>query len=242
MTLPLTPVELAIVLTVSTIAATVQATTGFGLTMVAAPALVMIDDAFVPAPLLIAGLIIASRHMIADRAHIDRGATARSLTVLPVGIGAGLGVRLTLPSTATDIAIGATICLVATVLLTGRSPRRTPSTELIGGFSGGLAGMVAGLPGPPLVLALHDLKPAALRSTASVFMTAVAALTVISLAATDDFAAHELRLTAALAPGILAGLVAGRHCRPWLDRRWFRQAVLFLSLAAGCALIASRTI
>ncbi|MCP5028438.1 MAG: TSUP family transporter, partial [Actinomycetia bacterium] len=203
--------ELLLVVAVSAVAATVQATTGSGLTLVAAPALVVIDDAFLPAPILIAGVVIASRHAIVERSHINRSAIVRALAILPFGMGVGWAARAALSPAATDIAIGGTICITAAVLLTGRSPRRVPATELAGGFAGGLAGILAGLPGPPLVLALSDLKPAALRSTTSVFILAVAVLTVVSLTVAGDFGTHELELTLLLAPGIAFGLIAGRH-------------------------------
>ena len=57
------------------------------------------------------------------------------------------------------------------------------------------------------------------------------------LAGRGSFGLHELRLIGYLVPGMFIGLAISRVVRPYLDRHWFRPAVLSVALAGGVALI-----
>ena len=97
--------------------------------------------------------------------------------------------------------------------------------------------MTAALPGPPFVVTFSDMKPATMRGTiGTVFLlTAVAAM--IGLIATGEFGSYEVELIGWLIPGIILGLFLARFVRPFLDRTWFRPAVLLVAFAGGLALI-----
>ena len=73
-TLPVTPAELAIALVLATIGSTVQGAIGFGLAVVAAPILMLLNSksVFVPGPLLLAAMLLTI--LIA---HRERGSVAR---------------------------------------------------------------------------------------------------------------------------------------------------------------------
>ena len=60
---------------------------------------------------------------------------------------------------------------------------------------------------------------------------------MIGLLATGEFGLHEIELVGWLIPGIILGLFLARFVRPFLDRAWFRPAVLLVALAGGIALI-----
>ena len=64
--------EILLIIGIMTLAGTVQAATGAGLSLVAVPPLVLIDPDFVPLPILIAGLLISTRHIVVEGAHIQR--------------------------------------------------------------------------------------------------------------------------------------------------------------------------
>ena len=70
----------------------------------------------------------------------------------------------------------------------------------------------------------------------SVFLMA-AIVAMIGLLATGEFGLYEVELVGWLIPGIILGLFSARFVRPFLDRTWFRPAVLFVALAGGIALI-----
>jgi len=57
------------------------------------------------------------------------------------------------------------------------------------------------------------------------------------LVVAGEFGSHELELTGWMVPGLVVGLLAGRHVRPYVDKAWFRPAVLWLAVLGGAAVV-----
>ena len=229
--------EIVVVIAITTVGAVVQGCVGIGIGLVAAPVLVAIDPAFVPGPMLAVGQIIAIRHIGAERRHIDLSALRNCVVGLPVGLAIGLLVLLVVDERVLSIIIGAVVAVAAAWLLTGPRIGRSTRNEVATGGLVAFASTTAALPGPPLVVAFSDMKPSAMRGTASAVILTVAVFVGISLAVAGRFGLHELGLTALLAPGAFIGMLASRYLRPRLDRTWFRTAVLIVAGAGGLALV-----
>lgn len=226
-----------LVLLLSTAGATVQGSIGIGYALVAGAGLVAIDAGFVPGPLLLVGLIVGCRHVIAEREHLEQRALKRALFGLPFGMAAGLVLLTSIDDRTLGLLVGATTAMAATALLLGWSVRRTPRVEVLTGAATAFSSVTAGLPGPPFVVAFSDLRPAALRATAGSFIMIVAVLGFVALAATGNFGLTEFSLLALLVPGTLIGLFLSRFVRPHLDRPWFRPLILIVSGVGGLALV-----
>lgn len=186
---------------------------------------------------MVIGQIVGLRHAIVERRHTDRRAVRHCVLGLPFGLAAGLAVLTAISDKMLGLLIGSLTAAAAISLLCGLRIRRTPSVEVATGFATAFASVTAALPGPPLVLTFSDMKPATLRGTFATFVLMVAAAGLIGLVVTDEFGRHELELTAWLVPGVVLGLTAARFVRPYVDRSWFRPAVLIVALAGGIALI-----
>lgn len=238
----MTGLEIAAVIAVTAVGALVQGCVGIGIGLIAAPVLVAIDPAFVPGPMLAVGQIVAVRHISAERRHIDLGALRNCLFGLPAGLALGLLVLLVVDERVLSIIIGAVVAVAAAWLLTGPLVRRSTLNEIATGGLVAFASTTAALPGPPLVVAFSDMKPSAMRGTASAVILAVAVFVGVGLVAAGRFGLYELGLSALLAPGALLGMIAARHLRPRLDRSWFRTAVLVVAGAGGIALVARQLI
>ena len=63
-----------LVLLLTAAGATVQGSIGIGYGLVAGPGLAAIDTAFIPGPVLAVGLIVGTRHIVAEFDEIDRPA------------------------------------------------------------------------------------------------------------------------------------------------------------------------
>src|SRR5690606_33199689 len=69
--LPLTPGELLLAVLIVALGTAVQASIGFGLAMIAAPLLLLIDPALVPGPVIVTALVLSLWVAWLDRAAID---------------------------------------------------------------------------------------------------------------------------------------------------------------------------
>ena len=221
----------------STIGASVQGSLGIGLAMVAGPALISIDAGFAPGPFLVAGQMISLRHVVAERHHIDRAIYRRCLYGLPFGLGAGLAILITVDEDTLAIIIGTITAVAALSLLAGAKIHRRPRTDVAAGAATSLASVTAGLPGPAMAIAFSDMEPATMRGTTSAFVMTQALIGFVAIVATDNFGTDELELTGWLIPGVMLGLFAARYVRNYVDRSWFRPAVLTMALVGGVALV-----
>ena len=234
---PLTAIEIIVIICFSTAGAVVHGSLGLGAALVAGPALVVIDPGFAPGPLIVIGQIVGFRHAFVERQHTDRQAVRHLVVGLPFGLAAGLAVLSAMSDKMLGILIGSLAAAAAISLLCGLRIRRTSSVEMATGFATAFTSITAGLPGPPLVLTFSEMKPATLGGTFATFVLMVAAAGLIGLVVTGEFGRHELELTGWLAPGVVLGLAIARFVRPYVDRSWFRPAVLIVALAGGIALI-----
>lgn len=233
----MTGVEVALVLLLAAAGATVQGSIGIGYALVAGPGLAAIDTAFIPGPLLLIGLIVGTRHIFAEFDDIDRPAIGRCFLGLPVGLVAGFAVLNAMDDRLLGIAVGAATALAAVAMLFGLSVRRTPVVEVVAGAATGFCAVSAALPGPPFVAAFSDLRPAAMRSTASLFISSLIVISLVPMALSGRFAGHEVRLLALLVPGTIGGLLLARYVRPLLERPWFRPLILIVAAVGGIALV-----
>ncbi len=238
----MTGIEIALIIGAVAMGATVQGCTGIGFSLVAGPILLMIDPAFAPGPLLAAGIIINLRNVVTERDHLDRVEFQRSLFGVPFGVVAAIAVVELVPERPMSILVGLGVCLATAALLSGIRPERSSRTGPAVGFGVALAGVAAGLPGPPLVVGYHDLLANAMRAIAGALIGVVAVVGISSLALTGNFGIDETVLWLWMVPGLIMGLALARVMSPLMDREWFRPLVLTLAFIGGAALVVRQVV
>src|SRR5947208_4577635 len=139
------------------IGALVQGVVGFGLALVAVPALALVDPSLVPAPML----LVSSAHTVLtvarEHAHVDwRGVGWAMLGRLP-GTVIGVYVVDALPRKAFFIVIGLGVLAFVVLSVITWHPRPTPRALTTAGFLSGAFGTAMAIGGPPVALLYqHD--------------------------------------------------------------------------------------
>src|SRR5271168_4249477 len=77
---PLEPLNIAIAVAVMAIGSALQASVGIGLALLVVPLLALVDQSFIPGPMLLAGVMLASLTAYRERTAIDVAALRSSLT------------------------------------------------------------------------------------------------------------------------------------------------------------------
>lgn len=214
-----------------------QGSIGIGFALIAGPVLMSIDGSFAPGPMIVASQVISVRHAVVEREALDRGTMRNLLFGLPVGLIAGIVTLEMMSDRVLAILVGGLAAFAAAILLMGVQLTRTQNTDVVGGAMCAFASVTAALPGPPLVLCLNNVRPAAMRATVSSYVLVVAAIGFVSLLLTGNFGGDEVELTLWLLPGIFGGLFLSRWVRPYLERSWFRPLVLVMALCGGLGLV-----
>jgi uncharacterized membrane protein YfcA len=218
-------------------ASALQAVSGMGMALLAAPLLVLIDPAFVPGPMLCAVMALSAAVARRDRAAIDRSVLTMALWGLLAGtvIGAALlaafaGMNL--------VRVLAMLILGAVLLSIFAAPVRVGGLSLlIGGAASGVLGTMSGVHGPPIALVLQHEPPERLRVTLCAFFAVGSALSILALAITGVFGIAQVGASLELLPGVAVGLAVAPLISRRIDRRRARAAVLAISAISALVLL-----
>lgn len=227
----------AIVTMIVAAASALQAATGMGMALVAAPLLTLVDPALAPGPALCAVIVLSAAVAWRERIAIDRGMLGMALAGLVAGslIGAAILVWLRGVSLAHVFAV----VILAAVLLSvsGVHVRAGRLSLLIGGAAAGILGTMAGVHGPPIALVLQHEPPDRLRATLCAFFTVGGVVSLMALAGIGNFGTAQIGAGIALLPGVAIGFAVAPILGRRIDRRRARITVLAISTLSALALL-----
>lgn len=231
------PAAVVAALLVVAIGACIQGSLGFGLGLIGAPVLALIDDDFVPGPLLFVGVVLTAVVAARERGALDWRGIRWALVGRVLGTAIGT-VAITRVGEDGLIALLAVSILVAVALsVAGWHVRPTPTTLVGAGTVSGVMGMLTSVGGPPMALVYQRERAAQLRTTLAGFFLFGASLALLALVPGGEFGTHELGLGVLLLPGLVMGLAASRWLGRYLDHGWTRPAVLAFSAFSASLLL-----
>jgi uncharacterized membrane protein YfcA len=239
-TLPVPPAEFVVALALATVGSAIQGSVGFGLAVVSAPVLLIINthSRFVPGPLLIAAMILTL--LIA---HRERSAVVpREVAIATFGRVLGMlpaAYALSVLSQAEyNILFSVLILMAVGLSLSGWHLRPTPGTLLAASTLSAITSTISSVGGPPLALVYQHQEGPHIRGTMSTIFTIG---TVISLAGVwwaGKFGLPELLAGLLLAPGVLVGFYLSRFATRHIDGPRIRPLILGFSALSALSIIA----
>lgn len=216
---------------------TLQASTGIGLGMVAAPILLMLDPALVPGPLLFLALLVSILIARREWSDIDRGGLMAAISGrVPGSILAGLTMTL-LPVTLYRMVFGIMVLLAVALSLLGLKLMPTRRNLMTAGFASGYMGTLTSIGAPPMAIAYQHGNPPTIRSTLAAYFVVGSAVSILILAYFGHFGTEQVVASVAFVPPLILGYWISGHVVRRLDRTLTRYAVLALSGTAGLILV-----
>lgn len=215
----------------------VQGTIGFGLGLLAAPLLLLIEPRLVPGPLLVTSLVLTGLLARREMHHIRWRDLGFSLPGRVLGTVAAALLLHAVPRAHVELALG--LLIVVSVLLSASGLHLAPSPRALfgAGTLAGFMGTTTSVGGPPMALVYQHHEGPAIRGTLSAFFVVGVLLSLAGLTIVGRFGVVELKLALALLPGVPLGFLISRHTARWLDRGWTRPAVLAASFVAGTLVV-----
>jgi uncharacterized membrane protein YfcA len=217
--------------------AVVQGSIGFGLNLLAAPILVLIDPHYAPVPVIVVSLVLNSLLIRRNRhPHAWRGMRWPMVGALPTMVAGAAAVALI---STHDLSIAFALLLLAAVAVSasGRHPAHTTRNLLVAGAASGFMGTTTGVGGPPMGLLYQHHPGPQLRASLLRFFLYTSVVSLVLLAAFGQVHAEDLGLSARLLPGALAGYLAAPHLVRLVDRGYVRHAVLAISTASAVVVL-----
>ena len=239
--------------TTTAVAAALQAASGFGFAVLAAPLFLMFVD---PGEAIQLVIILTAALSIVVLPGLQRSVDRRLLLRLAIGSLAGLPLGLAAFARTDPIVVRATVGLtiLAFAALLVRFRRRaaydrarpvgtSPGRDLVAGAVSGAATALVGMSGPPVLtyLLLAGVPPRPLRATLLAFFALSYMASLGAHAATIGVPARTWLVAAVLTPFAFLGGLAGRPLGDRLGVDAFTALAIGLLAAAGVYTLAAAT-
>ena len=217
--------------------ALVQGTAGFGLALVAAPLLAILDPTLVPVPLILVSSLHAVLALAREYRDTDWAGVGWALLGRLPGIALGALAVAVLPQRWFLILVAVIVLICVALSATRWRPRPTVPALLAGGLVSGVGGTAASIGGPPVALLYQDRAGPTVRATMAAYFTGGSVLSLVALTAVGRVDLPALGSTGLLLPFMAAGFLLSTPARRLLDRGWTRPAVLGMSAVAALVLL-----
>ncbi len=217
--------------------ALVQGSIGFGLNLLAAPILLLIDPHYVPVPVIMVSLVL--NVLLCARNRGDRPwQTMRwpMVGALPAMV-LGAAAVAVIDQRFLEVGFALVVLAAVAVSLSGRHPRHTDANLALAGAASGFMGTTTGVGGPPMALLFQHTEGTQLRASLLRFFLFTSFVALGLLGAFGQVHRHDLALAATLAPGTAAGFLVAPHLSRVLDKGYIRHAVLVVSAASATVVL-----
>lgn len=222
---------------ITTLGALLQGSVGFGLGLISVPLLTLINPRFIPAPLLLAALILNLLIFNRELPHAEFKTVGWAVSGRLVGAVIGGLILKIIPGNYLNFLFGTMVILA--VLLTAiklKIPRNS-SNILVAGTASGIMGTTSSIGGAPLAIVFQHEQGPRIRASLSVIFIFGTILSLLSLFFIGRLGKTELILTLQLLPGVILGFLLSKKTASVLDRGFIRRAILIVSAASGLLVI-----
>lgn len=219
------------------VGATIQGSLGFGLGLVSAPALALIDETFIPGPLLLVGVAVTLTVFLRERGAVDWKGMKWAIFGRIIGTIAGGWAVVAFSKNAVIVLVA--LLVLAGVLMTsiGWKIKTNRVTLSIAGVVSGIMGTLTSVGGPPMALVYQRETAQKLRATLAGFFLVGATFSLLTLVVSGGMSRHDFTLGSFLLPGYLIGMIANRWASKFLDQGYSRIAVLSFSALSSIVLL-----
>ncbi|MDR8410999.1 sulfite exporter TauE/SafE family protein [Nonomuraea sp. 3-1Str] len=220
------------------VGAVVQGSVGFGLGLVAAPVLTMLDPGVMPGAMQVANMTLPLLTLAAEWRRVDwRGLGFAVLGRLPGSVvGAVIVVQVSVHTL--GVFVGVMVLVAVGLTASALAVPRNGATIAGAGFLSGVTGTATGIGGPPIALVYQHAKGPQIRATLAMFFFLSAGQSLVLLAVVDRLPSRALVTGAALLVPMALGFAVSGPLRRYLDGGKVRTAVLAVAATSAAALIA----
>lgn len=236
----MTPLEFALLALVILVAACLQGSIGFGMGMLAAPFIALVDATLLPVLVIVLAVLVTLIVLVLDRASLDLRGAGWALAGRVPGSVVGAGLLTVMSTTVLSWSVAAVVLLGVAVSMRGWRPAVTRWSQALAGALSGVMGTTTSVGGVPMAIVWQASEGPRLRGTMSAFFLVGSVLSLGALLLWGAVPPHALLAAAWMAPFALAGVVLSRFVNRFLNRRRTRTIALSASALGALTLIVAR--
>ncbi len=237
MDIPLTATQILAGWAIIVGSAWIQGSIGFGMGLVAAPFLYMLNPILVPGPLLICAMVLLLFMIRRDGRSVQWKELWWPLLGRCIGTAPAILVLRYCTGDAFSIALGTLLLAAVVMSLRGIHFPPTARNLLCAGAISGFMGATVAASGPAVALVYQHERGERLRGVLSWYFLLGGLVTIPAFYAGGRLGMPEILATLILAPAAPLGYVLSSRTFSHIERRGLRPAVLALSALSGIAVI-----
>jgi uncharacterized membrane protein YfcA len=219
------------------LASCLQASIGFGIGMLAAPVVALVDPGLIPGTLIMVATLVTLMVVVREREDIDLHGTGWALVGRVPGTIAGAVLLAMLPQRALAIMLSGVVLVGVVLTSTGWIPAPRRRNVVLAGATSGLLGTATSIGGPPMALVWQRNSGARLRGTMSGFFLVGSLMSIAALAVTGAVDSRTLWGFAVMVPAAVAGYALSRGINRFLDPKRLRWLAIGVSTVGAVVLI-----
>jgi uncharacterized protein len=219
------------------LASALQASIGFGIGLLAAPIVALVDPGLIPGTLIMVAAVVTLMVVIREHEAIDLTGTGWALVGRVPGTIAGALLLATLPEPALAIMLSAVVLVGVVLTSFGWIPLPRRRNVVLAGAASGVLGTATSIGGPPMALVWQRNTGAKLRGTMGGFFLVGSMMSIAALAVTGAIDGRTVGAFAVLVPAAVAGYLLSRPMNRFLDPARLRWLAIGVSTIGAVVLI-----
>lgn len=229
--------DILIAIIIVAIGTSIQTALGFGLAMIAAPLLLLLDRALVPGPLIVAALTLVVWMAYKEREAIDLSTFKVALLGRCLGTPPAAWLLGTMSAAAFDLIFGGLVLLAVAISLIHGNIRPTPRAVFFATIASGFMSTISSIGGPPVALVYQNSKGPELRANLSVLFILGCTISLIALMIIGRFKWADFQYAGVLIIGVILGVLISGPVKKMLDRQAVRPYLLGLCFISASLVI-----
>lgn len=236
------PTDLVVLLTIVLLASSLQASTGYGFSMIGTPILMMVYPAHTAIQInIILSIFLSAMVIYKIRKEVDMKLLKRMIIGSLPGIALGIFIYLYLDIDVLKFFVGLIILIVTLMIIFRMDIDRTNKRDYTTGGMSGVMTTSMGVPGPPLLLYFSGshMEITALRSTTLAFYLFIFTVS-LGMQVTFGGTSARIWMEALIAvPALIGGIIVGQFVFKRLHQSLFYVITYMILIASGLYLMAS---
>ncbi len=225
--------EIALAIIVVIAGTVIQSAVGFGLALIAAPVLLLIDRNLVPGPLISAALFQVIWMGWNERHSINFGYLKAALAGRLIGSPPAAYLMGTISAMVFDLLFASLVLIAVGISLVHTNIRPSSTKVFVATIFSGFMSTISSIGGPPVALVFQNASGSELRGNLAMLFTMGCIVSLIALAAVGRFQLEDLVYSALLILGVIIGVLCSGPFKRLIDRHSARPWLLGLcSLSA----------
>jgi uncharacterized membrane protein YfcA len=224
------------------LASCMQASIGFGMGMLAAPIVAIVDPGLIPGTLIMLATLLTIFVVVREHQDIDLGGTGWALVGRVPGTIAGALLLAALPERALAMVLAAVVLVGVALTSFGWIPTPHRRNLVLAGATSGVLGTATSIGGPPMALVWQNTTGARLRGTMSGFFLVGSLMSIGALTLTGAVDGHTVSSFAVLMPAVAVGFGLSRLVNHLLDPQRQRWVAIVISAVGAIVLIVRQLI